>query len=1035
MAAAVVAQLQVHSHFSLLAATPSVTALAERAAAEGLARLPLTDTNALYGLVAFAKACRANDVLPVAGMTLAVAADEGIPQPDYIVLLARDAAGYRSLCRLSSEVQARPQREQLLQRGLAWSALAANRAGLLCLCGGRRSHVERALRLGRPQHAGALLARYAGLFDDNCYLGLELHTAADVQVGREVMALAQRFGVEAAAVQPVYCLQASERATLRVLAAIERNCTVDDLARREWNGSEPNVDLHWLGPQEMGERFAAFPEALEAANSVLEQCAPLELQKQPVWPVYALTEGQTADGALAERSRAGARRRYGPDGEFEERLARELAAITGRGFAPFFLIVADIVAYAREQQIPVSTRGSVANSLVAYCLDITTVDPLANELLFERFLNPARSGLPDIDLDFCSRRRDDVLEYVRRTYGEEHVALVATISTLRLRSAVRETGKAFGLGDEALDRLVRLLPDAWHPDPRRRVKSEPQEVLAQLQDAQEQEAVRFAYALVGQPDHLGVHPGGVVITPGVLTDHVPIQWAAKGFLVTQYDHVDIETIGLPKLDLLGIRALTVLADAAELVRKYEDAEFVLEKLPLDDGTTADLLERGDTVGVFQCESSGAQRTLRQLRARTVRDLAVANAFFKPGPATGGMAVHFVRRYRGEEAVHYLHPALEPILGSTRGVLLFQEQILRLAREVAGLSWEEADHLRRGMSKFRSDEMDGMRERFVAGCQRPVPQGPGFDRSQAQTLWEQVKAFAGYGFNQGHATAYAEVSYRSAYLKAHWPAAFLCARVADWGGFYHQAVYIAEARRLGIEVRPPHINHGAAHFDLEMEGRDAQHKPVLWMGLGQVRDLRNSTIAAILAARQERHFADLTDLLQRVALQNKEAVHLIRCGALDGLGSSRAGLLADLARFERGGLAQMGFAFLADETPAETAAERLAWEEQLLGQPVSVHPLSALSRPYSGRTVSALLGQVAAGEVKRNGPALKVAGARLPGWTGGAGFFLADAQGYLVAVGPRGQRSPPAWQAIELLGRWQADEWGGAVLQFDTLHVL
>ena len=224
-------------------------------------------------------------------------------------------------------------------------------------------------------------------------------------------------------------------------------------------------------------------------------------------------------------------------------------------------------------------------------------------------------------------------------------------------------------------------------------------------------------------------------------------------------------------------------------------------------------------------------------------------------------------------------------------------------------------------------------------------GPGLDRSQAQTLWEQVKAFAGYGFNQGHATAYAEVSYRSAYLKAHWPAAFLCARMADWGGFYHQAVYIAEARRLGIEVHPPHINHGAAHFDLEMEGQGAQRKPVLWMGLGQVRDLRSSTIAALLAAREARPFVDLADLLQRVALQNKEAVHLIRCGALDGLGTSRAGLLAELARYERGGLAQMGFAFLADETPAETAAERLAWEEQLLGQPVSVHPLSARALPY------------------------------------------------------------------------------------------
>ncbi len=666
MATAAVAPLHVHSHFSLLAATPPVAALAERAAADGLERLPLTDTNALYGMVAFAHACRANDVLPIAGMTLAVAAEEGSPQPDWVVLLARDAAGYRSLCRLSSELQGHPQREQLLQQGLAWAHLAANRAGLVCLCGGRRSHIDHALRLGQPQRAGALLARYAGLFDENCLLSLELHTAADLAVGREVVALARRFGVEAAAVQPVYCLEPSERATLRVLAAIERNCTVDDLAQAEWNGSDAGVNLHWLAPDEMARRFEAFQPALAAANAVLDKCAPFEIDSKPVWPVVQLPPGQTADKELAERSRQRALARFGPDEVASHRLLHELQAITERGFAPFFLIVADIVAFAHDQKIPVSTRGSVANSLVAYCLDITTVDPLAHDLLFERFLNPARSGLPDIDLDFCSRRRDEVLDYVRRTYGEKQVSLVATVSTLRLRSAVRETGKAFGLSEQAIDRLVHLLPDTWHPDPRRRVRSEAQDVLRQLQDVREQEAVRFAYSLVGQPDHLSVHPGGVVITPGPLTDHVPVQWAPKGFLVTQYDHDDIEAIGLPKLDLLGIRALTVLADAAALVRRYEDTDLVLDELPLDDTVTGELLARGETVGVFQCESSGAQRTLRQLKAHTVRDLAVANAFFKPGPATGGMAVHFVRRYRGEEPVEYLHPALEPILQGTRG---------------------------------------------------------------------------------------------------------------------------------------------------------------------------------------------------------------------------------------------------------------------------------------------------------------------------------------------------------------------------------
>ena len=501
--------------------------------------------------------------------------------------------------------------------GLTWLPIVPD----WCACAedGAATSITR-LRLGQPQRAGALLARYAGLFDENCLLSLELHTPADLAVGREVVALARRFGVEAAAVQPVYCLEPSERATLRVLAAIERNCTVDDLAQAEWNGSDPGVDLHWLAPDEMARRFEAFQPALAAANAVLDKCAPFEIDSKPVWPVVQLPPGQTADKELAERSRQGALARFGPDEVASHRLIHELQAITERGFAPFFLIVADIVAYAHDQKIPVSTRGSVANSLVAYCLDITTVDPLAHDLLFERFLNPARSGLPDIDLDFCSRRRDDVLDYVRRTYGEKQVALVATVSTLRLRSAVRETGKAFGLSEQAIDRLVHLLPDTWHPDPRRRVRSEAQDVLRQLQDVREQEAVRFAYSLVGQPDHLSVHPGGVVITPGPLTDHVPVQWAPKGFLVTQYDHDDIEAIGLPKLDLLGIRALTVLADAAALVRQYEDTDLVLDELPLDDAVTGELLARwrdGGRVSVrVQWGTAHAAATQGTHRARS-----------------------------------------------------------------------------------------------------------------------------------------------------------------------------------------------------------------------------------------------------------------------------------------------------------------------------------------------------------------------------------------------------------------------------------
>ncbi|MCX7669878.1 MAG: DNA polymerase III subunit alpha, partial [Anaerolineae bacterium] len=368
-----------------------------------------------------------------------------------------------------------------------------------------------------------------------------------------------------------------------------------------------------------------------------------------------------------------------------------------------------------------------------YCTGITTVDPIEHGLLFERFLNPARSDPPDIDLDLCSRRRDEVLHYLRTKYGAEHVALIGTISTLRAQSAIREVGKAHGLPEETIARLVALAPQRWHPDPRRREKRTVEDVLAAIADARLREIVRMAFALVGQPDHLSVHPGGVVITPGPLTDVVPVQWAPKGFLITQFEHGDVEAIGLPKMDFLGIRALTVLADAVELIRRREPG-FRLEAIPRDDPATGDLLARGETIGVFQCESDGAQRTLRKLRARTVRDLAIANAFFKPGPAMGGMADAFVRRYRGEEQVRYLHPALEPILRDTKGVLIFQEQVLRVAREVAGLDWAQADQLRRGMGHFGAEQMAALREQFIAGCLRRPPDGPGFLPAQAERLW-------------------------------------------------------------------------------------------------------------------------------------------------------------------------------------------------------------------------------------------------------------------------------------------------------------
>lgn len=1049
--------LEVHSHFTLLGATPPVPALVARAQADGLRHLALTDTHALYGVVQFARACRAAGIQPIIGMTVMVADERAANVaaiPGQLVLLAMNAAGYRSLCRLSSLIQGSTDREALAARGLAWADLAAHREGLICLSGGRQGWIERCLRAGDHAAAHVYARRLASLYDQYTCLALELHTPADEAVLQEVTALGQRLGLATVAVQPVYCLTPDEWPQLQLLAAIRHNVRIGEVIDHQASVHQPDADetvrgvaarqsgddsarpapaqradlaRHWLSAAEVAARFARFPQAVAQTATIAALCGDCLPDGRPIWPPLKLPREQTADDALNDLAQAGLETTY-PAGTAsraiaQQRLLAELAAISRHGYAPLFLVVADIVRFARAQEIPVSTRGSVANSLVAYCTGITTVDPIAHGLLFERFLSPARANPPDIDLDLCSRRRDEVLHYVRETYGADHVALIGTVSTLQLQSAVRETGKAHGLPTAQIDRLVHKLPHRWHPDPRRRDRRTMDDVLATIDDPLAREVVRMAYALVGQPDHLSVHPGGVVITPGPLTDVLPVQWAPKGFLITQFEHGDVEALGLPKMDLLGIRALTVLADAADAVRVVHDPSFHLATIPLDDPVTGELIARGETIGVFQCESDGAQRTLRKLRARTVRDLAVANAFFKPGPAMGGMANAFVRRYRGEAPVIYLHPALAPILGPTMGVLIFQEQVLRLAHEIAGLSWAQADQLRRGMSHFGAHEMAALRDEFVQGCQRPPPTGPGFTPSQANTLWEQVMPFAGYGFNQGHATAYADVSYRSAYLKAHYPAEFLGARLADYGGFHHPAIYMAEAVRLGLDVRPPHVNFSAAAFRL-VERR------VLYMGLGQVRDLRRSAVAEILAARAQRPFEGLRDLVARVTLRTKEVDHLVRCGALDGLATSRAALLHEAEEIGRHGAGQLAFAFERPNVPAETPRQRWDWEDELLGLPVSAFadPLALVRGRLPAHVPLAELA------VTGGRPSL-TAGVRLPGWTGGPGFFLGDGQTFVIARGDQAAKAPPPWQPLLVQGRWASDGWDSIWLQIEGVSLV
>ncbi|MCO6450054.1 MAG: DNA polymerase III subunit alpha [Caldilineales bacterium] len=1021
--------LQVYSHYSLLRATANVEQLASRASQEGFSHLALTDRNALYGVVAFARACQNAGITPLIGMTVLLQTEADMTDAksalEVMTLIAANSDGYRSLCRLSSHIQAHPYREQKKNAGLTWQELADHAGGLIAVAGGRRSRLGESLRGGDIAAAARYVSRLGGVFDERAFLASEIHHAEDHVIAAEIAGLSARFGIPVVAMQPVYCMEPEDRHLLRLLRAIDLNMRIEQVPPEELPDSgDENAENYWISLSEIEKRFADHPDFVANVAEVVQICSPALPDGRAIWPALDLPAGQTPDGVLANLAEQGMQERYEGDdlAETAVRLQKELGVIAEQGFSPLFLLVADIVGFARSQDIPVSTRGSVANSLVAYCVGITTVDPILHDLLFERFLNPARSEAPDIDLDFCSRRRDEVLDYVRQRYGEDRFALVSTLSTMRPRSALREAGKAYGLDNDVIDDLVKRAPHGWHPDPRRRTTATLADLAETLPDATQRRVVIDAARIIGQPHHLSVHPGGIVICPGPLTDFVPVQMAPKGFLITQFDHVDAEAIGLPKVDLLGIRALTVLSDAAELIRRNHDPNFRVADIRLDDPATAKLISQARTIGVFQCESTGAQRTLRQLQARNVADLAIANAFFKPGPATGGMAKAFVRRYRGEERVEYLHAALEPILGRTKGVLIFQEQILRIATEIAGLSWAQADHLRRGMSKFQATEMEAMREAFVDGCQRPTP-GPGFSLRQASALWEQVVAFAGYGFNQGHATAYADVSYRSAFLKTHFPTEFLCARLADHGGFHHPAIYMAEAVRLGIRVKPPYVNRSRSRFTLTFEP-----DPTLWMGLGQVRDLRRTTIRSMIAARRERTFDDVRDVLARVPMQAKEIRHLIQCGALDGLGEHRAGMLNEAEGILSSGSAlQLAFDFDRAETEADAPQQRLAWERATLGLPVSVTPLDALNDRDGAIPLKDLQ--------TRAGRRYTTLGFRLPGWTGGKGFFLSDGQDFVVAMEDGDKKAPTAWKPLRVTGRWLLDEWGMGRLIIEELIVL
>lgn len=965
--------LHVHSYFSLLQGLCSPASLVQAAAQSGMSAIALTDQLSLAGAVEFALAGKVAGVRPVFGMEINLALPAvyaphpNTPVTSPVVLLATSPRGWANLCWLTGELLNAAENDA--STPCALDTLQAASTDLICLSGGRRSLLYPLAERGQFLLLERLLRELSALFPERFYVELQLQTAEDRSVAPALAKVARGLGLPLVATQDIYYLQPAQADLQRTLTAIRVNRPVTGLRPAELLAPQ----AHFLSGQEMQTRFAAYPDALQGVEQIAARCEPcLPLGKQH-FPSVALPEGKSALQALRERSLAGARRRYGAvTPQVQERLERELGVISSLGFEPIFLIMEEIIHFARSNGVPVSSRGSAASSLVAHCLGITSPDPLALNLYFERFLNPARATPPDIDTDLCSRRRDSVIQHVFDRYGEDRVAMVGTINRYRPRSALSDVAKAHGFPPAEIRMLTAQLP-YWffHADGAEDAQPASETPYRELESrfpaARYRPVFQEAAALLGVPRHLSVHAGGIVVTPGPLTDLLPVQRANKGIRITQLDHKMLEPLGVVKLDLLGIRGLTVLGDVAERIYSWRRSEFsaplqVLDAIPQEDAETAACIRGGQTIGCFQIESPGMRTTLKEIHAQSVADLMVALALYRPGPLTGGLKDAFVRRHNQQETVTHIHPALAPLVEDTYGVILYQEQVLRIAHELGGFTLAESDLLRRAMSHFDpGKQMQTLKEKFIAGANARH----GIEPATAERVWELMAAFAGYGFPKAHAASYAQVAWQSAWCKTHFPAEFMAAVLANWGGYYSQRVYLMEARRLGLQVRPPHINHSRREFSVVYPGGN----PVLYMGLDQVKDLTARTQERI---QRLRPFHSLEDFLTRANPRKEEAASLIRCGALDGLGQIPSLLERLEHTAHRAGQPAL-FAWVDADNTAEgdwPLAETIRAQEEILGISVNAHPLElVVERIRASGAISTL------DAAARTGERVKIAGVR------------------------------------------------------------
>jgi DNA polymerase-3 subunit alpha len=977
--------LHLHTQYSLLDGAIKHNPLFERAKAANMPAVAQTDHGNLFGTIEFYEKARANGVKPIIGCEVYFAggsrfdrekkqrAEMGFDAINHLLLLAMDARGYQNLMMLVSKAYLEG---FYYKPRIDWDLLETHHQGLICTSGCLSAPVPRSILADEPDSAWTMAEDFSRLFGDRYYLEIQRHgIPAQEVVNQELLKMHHDLGIPLVATNDAHYLEEDDHDDHDVLLCVGTAANVTDEKRLRFDGHGFFVK----DGDEMREVFHDMPQAVEATLEIAERCDVEIPMGEYHMPDFQVPAGKSLDQVMEEQAWSGLRAKLGmepdepfPDGRksYVERLEHELGVIKKMGFPGYFLIVADFINYAKENGIPVGPgRGSSAGSLVAYGMNITNVDPIEYDIIFERFLNPERISMPDIDVDFCMRGREQVIRYVadkydgavpegdslEGRYDQMKVAQIVTFGTLQAKAAIRDVGRVLGMSYGEVDRIAKLVPEVLGIKIEDAIAQSPELRTAMDTDGQVKRLLATARKLEGITRHASKHAAGVVVGTRPLIEMVPLYKDPKsGDVMTQYNMNCVEQIGLIKFDFLGLKTLTLMADAERMIRRkpgFED--FDVNAIPIDDPSTYDLLCRGDTAGVFQVESSGMTDLVLKLKPTNFREIIPLVALFRPGPLQSGMVDDYVARKRGTTKIEYLHPTIADLTEETLGVIVYQDQVLQIAQKMAGYSLGEADLLRRAMGKKKAQVMQEQRERFVSGSVEN-----GIEGREAGRVFDLIVEFAGYGFPKAHSTAYAYVTYQTAYLKSNHPSEFL-ASVLTIESANHDRLsrYIAHVREKGIEILPPDVNESDQDFGV-VGG-------AIRFGFAGIKNVGAGAIQVILEARRSGGpFKSLFDFADRVDARkvNRRVVEaLVQCGAFDSLHAARASVWASIdGALERAASMQRDravgqeslFGGLADggglDVPklVETAdwgeRERLGFEKELLGFYVTGHPLSSVA---------------------------------------------------------------------------------------------